>query len=129
MSQNLPQNVSSWLGVSQIDDGIYTMTFSELHIGNPIIRSLHGGVVGTFMEFACERFLENYLAKDGISQEIEMTSSAIDYVRVTKDADLFARPKVVRIARRVAFIDVCCWQDKEDIIVAKSSCTFRILSK
>ncbi|MEC9344391.1 MAG: PaaI family thioesterase, partial [Pseudomonadota bacterium] len=61
-----------------------------------------------------------------IENKVELVSSAIDYIRVTKDTDLLARVSVVRIARRLAFVEVRCWQDSEDLPVARGSCTLRI---
>ena len=42
-----------WLGMSVAEaEGAltYKLTFAEDHIGNPIIRALHGGVISSFLE-------------------------------------------------------------------------------
>jgi len=120
--------VESWLNVSETHEaGIYKTEFAEHHIGNPVIRSMHGGVVGSLLEYTAEKHLENHLADTGIKATVELFTSSIEYLRVTKDAPLYARAQTIRIARRVAFIDVYCWQDEEDMPVSKASCTLRIL--
>lgn len=106
---------------------VYVMRFAEHHIGNPFIRALHGGVVGALIEMSAELDLARQVSgEEGESTRVELVSSSIDYLRVTKDADLYARVEVVRIARRLAFLDVWCWQDSEDLPVARGSCTLRM---
>lgn len=112
-----------WLQIQpSTGEGLYTTRFAEHHIGNPVIRSLHGGFVGSLIEVAAE--LE--LARHVQDHNIELVSSSIDYLRVTRDCDLHARVKIVRIARRLAFVDVWCWQDAEDTPVTRGSCILRL---
>jgi len=117
-----------WLAISQTDQpDIFKIEFQEHHIGNPIIRSVHGGVVGSLIEHAAEGFLKHTLTLDNRTESVELASSSIDYLRVTKDAPLFARASMVRMARRVAFMNVYVWQDDEEMPVARGTCTLRIL--
>jgi uncharacterized protein (TIGR00369 family) len=47
--------LACWLGfkMSEAGDGrIYAIAPGESHVGNPLIRALHGGIVSTFLEFA-----------------------------------------------------------------------------
>ena len=128
LATSQPTPAEDWLAVSSTDDpSIYQIEFQEHHIGNPIIRSIHGGVVGSLIEHAAEHYLVHCLAKEGRQTEVEITTSSIDYLRVTKDAPLIARAEVVRIARRIAFIDVWVWQDSEELLVSRGACTLRIL--
>ncbi|MCG6859077.1 MAG: PaaI family thioesterase [Salaquimonas sp.] len=116
---------ATWLAIEPTDErDMFRMRFNERHIGNPFIRALHGGVVGSMIEASAELGLGNLVQVEGPT---ELVSSAIDYIRVTKDADLFARVSIVRIGRRLAFVEVRCWQDSEDLPVARGSCTLRIL--
>lgn len=119
----LASPVAHWLQAGPTDrPNVYRLRFAERHIGNPFVRALHGGVVGSLAEFSA--LLE--LARLSEGADVELVSSSIDYLRVTKDADLFARVEVVRIARRLAFLDVWCWQDSEEAPVARASCTVRL---
>lgn len=117
-----------WLAITSCDDpNLYVLDFQEHHIGNPIIRSVHGGVVGALIETAAEKALLHALNEKGITAEVEVTTASVDYLRVTKDAPLYARVDIVRIARRIAFLDVKVWQDSEDLPVSRGTCTLRIM--
>lgn len=111
--------MGEWLGLERAG-GVCRMRFAEHHIGNPWIRALHGGAVASLIEAAAE------LALADRSMAVELQSSSIDYIRVTRAADLFARADIVREGRRLAFVDVWCWQDAEDTPVARGSCVLRI---
>jgi uncharacterized protein (TIGR00369 family) len=120
--------MEEWLAVSVTDDPfVCKIDFQEHHIGNPIIRSVHGGVVGALIEYTAETALVHELRANGREAKTELTTSSIEYLRVTKDAPLFGRATIVRIARRIAFIDVWVWQDSEDLPVSRGSCTLRIM--
>ncbi len=119
-----------WLAISATDDPeLFRLDFQEHHIGNPIIRSVHGGVVGALIESAAEKALQHVLNEKGRQCDVEVTTASIDYLRVTKDAPLFARADIIRIARRIAFLDVKVWQDSEDLPVSRGACTLRIMEK
>lgn len=121
----LASPVAAWLGFETTDEAhVYRQRFGEHHIGNPFIRALHGGVVASMIEFSAGYDIA-LSAEPGV--RAELVSSAIDYVRVTRDADVFARVEVVRTGRRLAFVDVWCWQDAEDVPIARGSCTLRML--
>ncbi len=116
--------MAAWLQAEPMEaEGCYCLRFAEHHIGNPFVRALHGGVVGAMMELAAEA----EIAVKSPGSKAELVSSAIDYLRVTKDSDVFARVEIIRIARRLAFVDVWCWQESADIPVARGSCTLRLL--
>jgi uncharacterized protein (TIGR00369 family) len=120
-SSNSP--LAEWLSLQTTSrPNVHVMRFAERHIGNPFIRALHGGVVGSVIELAAERDL----TRRASGKRAETVAVSIDYLRVTKDADLFARVEAIRIARRVAFLEVCCWQDDELSPVARGKVTLRL---
>ena len=105
----------------------FRMRFGEHHIGNPMIRALHGGVVAAVIEVAATAALREQLGDKAAATRLEPVSSSIDYLRVTKDADLNAKAIIARVGRRLAFVDVWCWQDDEETPVVRGACTLRIL--
>ena len=124
MSVVISANIGKWLGVDPVNDsGVYKTRFDEHHLGNIWIRSLHGGVTASMIELSAEAETAKMVDAD---TEILITSSSIDYLRITKDADLFSRPIIQRISRRLAVVDVSCWQDDESIPVARGIVTLKI---
>lgn len=120
----LSSKISNWLQAQATDeDGVYKTTFAEHHLGNTFIRSLHGGVSASFMELCAEAETRKQLKSDA---ELLVLASSSDYLRITKDADLFARINIVRLSRRLSVVDVVCWQDDEDVPVVRGAITIKI---
>ncbi len=117
-------NIGNWLQVKPLEeDGLYQLIFAEHHIGNVWIRSIHGGVSASTMEICAEAETRKLIEA---GQDIQISTSTIDYLRITKDADIFARTTIVRKSRRLSIIDVVCWQDEEAIPVARGTVTLKI---
>lgn len=98
-----PSPIASWLGFSITDDGdgrLYRLAFKETHIGNPAIRALHGGVIAAFLELA----MQAELAAAG-SAPAETVNVAIDYLSSSRAEEMTARVKILRIGRRLAFLE------------------------
>ncbi len=117
-------NIGNWLKVKPLEeDGLYQLTFAEHHIGNVWIRSIHGGVSASMMEICAEAETRKLIEA---GQDVQISTSTIDYLRITKDADIFARTTIVRKSRRLSIADIVCWQDEEAIPVARGTVTLKI---
>ena len=123
MSGLLDANIANWLKAERVGDGLYKTTFQTRHLGNVFIRSLHGGTTGAMIEVCALETVRQALEAEA---DLLVSSTSIDYLRVTKDADLYARATIQRISRRIAFVDVTCWQDSEEIPVARGVVTIKI---
>jgi uncharacterized protein (TIGR00369 family) len=120
----LSSPVADWLQVAPSGKpGEWRLAFDLRHTGNPLIRSVHGGVVASLIDMTAELALEEHLAG---AMRAELVSSSIEYLRVTRDSDIFSTATITRIGRRIAFVDVRCWQDGPDTPVARGSCTLRL---
>lgn len=98
-----PSPIALWLGFSSTEDNggrLYRLTFNETHIGNPAIRALHGGVIAAFLELA----MQAELAATGAAPA-ETINVAIDYMSSSRAEDMTARVKVIRMGRRLAFLE------------------------
>lgn len=116
-------NLGDWLGFDTIienDQRIYALAFGEEHIGNPLIRALHGGVLGTFMEYAALRELSHL---SGNMTEYETINVSVDYLRSAKAKDLRAKVKVVKKGRNLIVVDVITWQSDVNKPVARATCS------
>lgn len=129
-------SIGKWLQVSPPKgDGLYHFTFAEHHIGNVWIRSIHGGVSASIIETCAEAETRKQLfvsphPEEGKArlegQSIFVTTSTIDYLRITKDADLYAKATIIRKSRRLSIVDVVIWQDDESVPVARGTVTLKI---
>ena len=120
VKSSLKAPIADWLcaTVTEDDDGlVYRLAFHERHIGNPAIRAIHGGVVAAFLETAAKGALIDFT---GASGPIDAVNMDIDYLLSTRPEDMFARARVVRKGRRVAFVEAWCWQQDEARPVAQA---------
>jgi len=119
--------INDWLNFSSVQDGesrVYSIEFSEEHIGNPLIRALHGGVIAMFMEYAAEKELQASL---GDLVEVEAITINVDYLRPTKPDSLSAAATITKLGRRLAIVDIVTWQNDEAKTIAKATCSFAII--
>ena len=124
MTELPKSNIANWLKLESLEEkGLYKTTFQVHHLGNVFIRSLHGGVTGATMEMAAEALTRSEVGHDASTM---ITSTAVDYLRITKDVDLFARATLQRLSRRLSTVDVLCWQDDENVPVARGVVTLKI---
>ncbi len=101
----------SWLNLSVSEEEkklVYHLGFSEAHIGNPVIRAIHGGVVSTFLEAAA--YLETYAC---LQEEVSLQTTSVhtSFLRSTKAGDMHAAVNIHRLGRRFAFLEATCWQE------------------
>ncbi len=119
-------SIGKWLGfsASQDTDGyVYSLSFDEKHIGNPLIRALHGGVIGAFLEVAAQCELA---AKIGDGFSIKTVNLDIDYLASSKAQPMTAKAVITRLGRRIAFVEVAGWQETESKPVAKARFRLRM---
>ncbi|HNR78575.1 MAG TPA: hypothetical protein PKM48_15690, partial [Parvularculaceae bacterium] len=64
-----------WLSFEAIETGdgrLYSMTPGDAHVGNPLIKALHGGIVSTFLELAALHELKRALGSEANSSTINI---------------------------------------------------------
>ena len=126
MTDLFSSDAAGWLQARPCEEaGRYQTKFATHHLGNVFIRSLHGGVTGAMIELSAEAATRSEVGQDA---DLAITSSSVDYLRITKDEDLHTRATIQRISRRMSVVDVTCWQDSEDLIVARGVVTLRIMT-
>ncbi len=118
--------IAGWLGFSASEDNdglVYALAFDEKHIGNPLIRALHGGVIGAFLEVAAQCELAAAIGPDAKIRTVNMD---IDYLTSSRAQPMTARASITRMGRRLAFVEATGWQASEAKPVAKSRLRMRI---
>ncbi|MEM7493777.1 MAG: PaaI family thioesterase [Pseudomonadota bacterium] len=97
------------------DDMVAILPYQDKLIGNFTIKALHGGAIGTFLEFTAvaQLFLDTDTPRP--ARPINIT---VDYLRQGRATDLFARADVTKLGRRIASVRVEAWQSQRDKPVA-----------
>ena len=124
MTRLMNSPLKDWLSfdLSESEAGpIYSITPGEDHVGNPLIKALHGGIVSTFLELAALDEMRRVLGRDQNGETININ---VDYLKSVRLARLFARASIAKAGRRLVFVDCQAWQDDEDSPVAKATCSF-----
>ena len=81
------------------------MPFREQHIGNPLIKTFHGGIIASFAELVAGI----HLTKNQDEQSKPVCSSmTLDYLRPAFAGTLVAKPNIIREGKRfiVVVVDV-----------------------
>lgn len=87
----------------------FRLPFRASLVGNPALPALHGGAVAGFMENAALLHLLLLLDERRVPKAVNFS---IDYLRSASAADVHAACEVARQGRRVAQVQVRCWQDE-----------------
>jgi uncharacterized protein (TIGR00369 family) len=110
---------ATFLGVQLGQDAqglLFQLPFADRLVGNRDLPALHGGVVAAFMENAALLHLLHLEPKHiGIPKTIDFS---IDYLRSAGPRESHARCEVTRLGRRVAQVQVRCWQENPEVPVA-----------
>ncbi len=81
----------------------YFMDFCEVHVGNPMIRTFHGGVLASFGEVVAATHLARSLGRGELPTCSTLT---FDYLRPAFAGTICAVPNVVRTGRRITTVSV-----------------------
>ena len=121
--------MAAWLQLSaDLEDGAlrYRIAFGEQHIGNPVIRAMHGGVVASLLETAAT--LE-VMGRTDPAVRLRTISCHVNYLRGAVDKDMTAAVTVSRLGRRIAFCEATGWQTTPDEPVARAAVALRVFGK
>lgn len=111
--------IARWLGFSaraEGDDIVFQLEFDEMHIGNPAIRAIHGGVIATFLEFAMQ---------SDLAATSRAVSLSVDYVASSRAENMVACVRRIREGRRLTFLEASGWQGEDRRLVATARACFR----
>ena len=122
LSQEIPYARYLGIGVQRDDRGlIFELPFQEKLIGNHLLPALHGGVVAGFMEHSALLHLMVEQAQNRLPKTVDFS---LDYLRSAGAKNTYARCEVTRQGRRVAHVQIVCWQDNPDKPVAAARVHF-----
>lgn len=81
----------------------YAMQFREVHLGNPQIRTFHGGILAGFGEIVAAHFVAK---QNGWNSLPACKSLTIDYMRPAFAGEVVAKPRIVYKGRRFVSVAV-----------------------
>lgn len=81
----------------------YMLDFREEHLGNPLIRTFHGGILAAFGDVVAATHLAR---QRGDTELAECATMTFDYLRPAFAGTLHAIPNVVRAGRRITTVSV-----------------------
>ncbi len=113
-----------FLGVKarrQGDELSFVLEYSEQLVGNPRLPALHGGAIGAFLETAS---LVQLLWESGSTSLPKTINFQIEYLRSGRAEDTFARARVQKQGRRVAYVTVEAWQSERARPIASGAGNF-----
>ena len=84
------------------------LPFRDEIVGNATLPSIHGGVIGAFLELTALLRLIDEGGTDHVPKPINF---AIDYLRSAGPSTTRARADIFKLGRRIAGVHVVAWQD------------------
>lgn len=93
------------------DEMTAVLPYQRKLIGNDMIRALHGGAMGAFLEITAKAQL--YLVTD-LKTPPRTINITIDYLRQGRAQDLYARAFITKLGRRMASVRAEAWQESRD---------------
>jgi uncharacterized protein (TIGR00369 family) len=104
------------------EEGLLTvLRFRESNIGNFVVRTIHGGVIGALLEHTA---IMHLLVETESATVPKIINVSIDYLRPCRAEDTFARGSIIRQGRQVANVRVVAWQDDPTRLVAAAHAHF-----
>ena len=100
------------------------LPFQDNLIGNPLLPAIHGGVLGTFLEFTSVIQLLFQTSCETLPRTVDIS---VDYLRSGKPREMYGRAIVTRQGRRVANVRAEIWQEEKARPIAASHGHFLLI--
>ena len=117
---------SQFIGMSVArfgDEMVFKLPAKDDNIGNPVLPAIHGGVIAGFMEMSAIVQLMVFMQAKKVPKIVDFS---IDYLRAGLHQDTFAECKITRQGRRVANVNISCWQNNRKQLIATARAHFLI---
>ena len=99
------------------------LVFSKNHIGNPITKVLHGGIIAALLQNTAQFHV---LWEQDMHNIPEIIDISINFLRLGKDEDVYARASIIKYGNRVLNVEVKAWNNDETSPIANASINFLI---
>ncbi|MCU7993591.1 PaaI family thioesterase [Shewanella glacialipiscicola] len=105
------------------DELIFKLPAKDDNIGNPVLPAIHGGVIAGFMEMSAIVQLMVFMQTAKVPKVVDFS---IDYLRAGLLKDSFVECRITRQGRRVANVNISCWQTNRKQLIATARAHFLI---
>lgn len=105
------------------DELIFKLPAKDDNIGNPVLPAIHGGVIAGFMEMSAIVQLMVFMQTAKVPKVVDFS---IDYLRAGLLKDSFVECRITRQGRRVANVNLSCWQTNRKQLIATARAHFLI---
>jgi uncharacterized protein (TIGR00369 family) len=103
------------------DELTVTMPFADRLIGNPMLPALHGGATAALLEMTAAAQVAVLYPRLRAPRLINVS---VAYLRSGRPVDTFARARVAKAGRRVAYVLCEAWQEERTQPIATLSAHF-----
>ena len=107
------------VGLNVNNEYLFKLPFDEQNVGNTIIASIHGGLIGGMLETASVIL---YCLSNPEGQMPKVIDFSLDYLRAGKLADIYVSCELVKQGKRIANVTAKAWQDdvQQPISIART---------
>ncbi|NMH64277.1 PaaI family thioesterase [Shewanella salipaludis] len=105
------------------DELVFKLPAKDDNIGNPVLPAIHGGVIAGFMEMSAIVQLMVFMQTSKVPKVVDFS---IDYLRAGYHKDTFAECRITRQGRRVANVNINCWQTNRKQLIATARAHFLV---
>ena len=105
------------------DELVFRLPAKDDNLGNPVLPAIHGGVIAGFMEMSAIVQLMVFMQTSKVPKVVDFS---IDYLRAGYHKDTFAECKITRQGRRVANVNINCWQTNRKQLISTARAHFLI---
>jgi len=95
--------------VNSAGDVSYQLSFRDQHMGNPLLRTFHGGILASFGEISAALHVIGIL---DLNSEPQCQSMTFDYLRPAFAGTICAVPQVIRSGKRFIITSVEIYQNQ-----------------
>lgn len=103
------------------DEVTVTMPFDDKLIGNPLLPALHGGSTAALLEMTAMAQVSLTYPGLRLPRPINVT---VAYLRSGKPMNVYARARINRAGRRVAYVIAEAWQENHGQPIASLTAHF-----
>lgn len=102
---------------------VLRLPFRDDCVGNAKLPAVHGGLIGSLMEFSAIATVMRELDGEAMPRIINIT---VEYLRSARPVDTYAKAKVMRMGRQIANVNVIAYQEDESRPVSSAVANFLI---